>query len=178
MTLATDLQGNHKPVILVELLFDSGPIRFWTRPFSGQANGETYKPLAGLTGSLSVKHSLDQSSLEASAQLSGSSTEIIAAALTEQFQRRTARISLGALDEDGNLTSSEVMIPGKMQDIPLIDAPGDGPSATVRIESLFADIAEASNLRLSAADQAQFSDSDTFFDLVETATVTEPRFGG
>lgn len=177
MTLSTDFIGDHKPVYMVELDFDSASINFWTRPFTGQANGKTYRPLAGFTGSLSTRQSLDRPNLSATAQISGSSNEIRAAALTEEFQLRQARIRLGAIGSDGEISSSETVLLGKMQDITLTDDANDGVQSNVSMESVFAELTVARDLRYTKADQATFDPNDTFFDFVESAQVTEPRFG-
>ena len=120
MDLATSFQTDQKPVILVDLQFDSGTVSIWTRPFTGPHNGVTYRPISGLTSSISVKQSLDQTSLEASARISGTANEILAAALTENFQCRQATISLGNIGSDGSIDASEVILQGVMQDIPCL----------------------------------------------------------
>jgi len=178
MTLATEFQSAERPVVLVELEFDSAPIFFWTRPFTGQFNGNTYRPLEGLTGSLSIRQSLDRPSLDAGAQIVGTADEIKAAAVQEEFQLRPARIKLAAVDAAGAIVESEELLSGKMQDISAVSDPESGVSLSVVIESIFAEISIARDLRLSAADQAAFDPNDSFFDFVETAKVNEPPFGG
>lgn len=178
MDLADDFQIAERPVVLVELAFDSGDINLWTRPFTGEYQGKVYSPIAGLTGSLSIRQSLDRPSLDAGAQIVGASPEIKNAALTEDFQQRAARIILGAIDDNGDISSSETILRGTMQDIPMVSDAEKGFSMSVQIESVFGDINVARDLRLSAADQATIDANDTVFDFVETATLTEPRFGG
>lgn len=177
MALADDFLIAERPVILIDLEFDSAPIYLWTRPFTGEFGGKTYQPIAGITGALSVRQSLDRPTLNATAQINGSSGEIEAAALTEEFQGRPAQIALGNLDAGGNLTNVEVQLPGTMQDIPLAQS-GDQSTAAVQIESVFAEIDRARDLRYSKADQARFDPNDSFFDFVATASVNTPRFGG
>lgn len=177
MALADLFEIAERPVVLIDLEFDGGEINFWTRPFSGESAGKSYAPIAGLTGSLSIRQSLDRPSLDAGASIVGTSPEIKNAALTENFQLRPARITLGNLDSAGAVEDSEVILSGTMQDIPIVSDPEQGLNLSVVIESIFADIDVARDLRYSAADQEQFNPSDSFFDFVETVELIEPNFG-
>ncbi len=178
MTLASSFELGQRPVVMFNLDFDGGSINVWTRPATGEHDGITYSPLAGLTSSFSVLNSLIRSSPDASAQISGSAEEIITAALTENFQLRDATVRLGNLSEDrSTVEESEVILPGRMQDIPVVLDPVAGRTVAVQIASVFSDLTEANDLRYSAADQAKFDSEDTFFDFVETAETQEPAFG-
>lgn len=163
---------------MFSLAFDGGNINVWTRPVTGEHDGVTYSPLAGLTSSFSVLNSLVRTSPDASAQISGSAEEIITASLTENFQLRDATILLGNLNEGRTeVEESEVILPGRMQDIPIVLDPVAGRTVAVQIASVFSDLNEANDFRYSAADQARFNSEDTFFDFVETAETQEPAFG-
>lgn len=169
-------QGDLSPVVLIDLLFDSGPVYIWTRPFTGTFDGRTYRPLGGITGALAVRQSLDRPSLDASAQLVGDSSELRAIAVQEEFQRRRATIRLGNIDTGGEIFETEVIFEGRMTDMPIIDELGE-PSVTVAMSSLFSDIREGSDIRYSSTDQKRISPGDTFFDLVDSAGISTPRFG-
>jgi len=176
MTALTDSFAiQQKPVVLIDLFFDSGTIRVWTRPFEGEFEGETYQPLAGITGALAVRQSLDQSSLDIAAQITGTADEIRAAGLTEEFQCRDAQVRLGNVNAAGDIEAAEIMILGTMQDIPIVEDESGGDVA-IKIDSVFAEIDRPRDLRLSDADQARFNPDDTFFNFVDTVGTGE-RFG-
>jgi len=176
MTALTDSFAlQQKPVVLVDLFFDSGTISLWTRPFEGEFDGTTYQPLAGITGALAIRQSLEQSSLDIAAQISGAADEIRNAGLTEQFQCRDARIRLGNINAAGVVEASETLIFGTMQDIQIVED-DQGSDVAVKIDSVFAEIDRSNDLRLSAADQARFDQNDTFFNFVDTVNAGE-RFG-
>lgn len=177
MLLAESFKTAQRPVVMFNLAFDGGTANVWTRPKTGEHDGITYVPIAGLTSSVSVLNSLVRPSPNSSAQISGNSEEIINAALTENFQLRDATVRLGNLDANGNVEASEVILAGRMQDIPIVLDPIAGRTVAVQIASVFSDISEATDLRYSAADQAQFDAEDSFFKFVETAEVQEPKFG-
>lgn len=176
MSALTDsIALGQRPVILIDLFFDGGTISIWTRPFEGEFEGDTYQPLAGITGGLAIKQSLDSGSLDIAAQISGAAGEIINAGLTEEFQLRDARMRLGNIGASGDIDAAETVLIGTMQDI-LINEDDDGGSVAIRIESVFAEIDKPRDLRLSAADQARFDPADTFFNFVDTVD-QGPDFG-
>lgn len=176
MTLADDFQIAERPVILVEMDFDGGSINVWSRPFSGDYAGRSYQPIAGITGAFSVRQSLDRPSLATAAQITGAAGEIQAAALTEPFQGRPARIRLGNLDAAGAISNTEILLSGTIEDIPLIDD-ATGSTAAVKMQSIFSRIGRARDLRYAKADQKTVDANDSFFDFVSTADVETPRFG-
>lgn len=177
LTLAESFVLKERPVFMVDFRFPDGDINVWTRPFPGEHDGRIYSPISGLTGSLAVRQSLDSPPLDIGARIVGNSVELKNAALTQDFQQRTATIRLGNIEDDGTITD-EILLEGKMQDIPIVSDPEEGLSLAVIIESIFADINTPRDLRLSAADQKLIDPNDTFFNSIDTATLREPQFGG
>lgn len=161
---------------MIDLLFDGGSINIWTRPFAGDFQGTTYQPIAGINGGFSLKNSLDGSAIVSSVQITGNSPELLAAALTEKFQRRPATIRLANLDENGNFAAVETVLSGTIANMPLTET-RDESFVSVDIESIFSGIGKTLDTRLSSADQALVNPDDTFLDLVETTKVTTPQFG-
>lgn len=176
-TLADTFQDTERPVILIDMEFDSGEVNIWSLPFDALYEGKEYRAFEGLTGGVSFRNSLDKGSPDASADLSGNSLELINIALAEPFQNRVARIKLGNLAEDGKtIEASETLFVGRMVNMPIvIDA--DGSEVAVEINSIFGDINLTPDMRLSDGDQARVNVSDRMFSRVETAKVTSPRFG-
>lgn len=165
-----------RPVIMIDLDFDSGSIGIWTRPFPGSFDGRTYRPLGGITGSLTSRQSLDRQTIDASAQLVGDSPELRAIAVQEEFQLRPARIRLGNIDSGGQVFEAVTLFRGRLRDIVIVDDAGD-PKVTCELDSIFAEIVTSAGLRYSDQDQQSLFPGDTFFDLVDSASVTSPQFG-
>lgn len=176
VTLADSLLTTQKIVIMIELGFDGGDVNIWTRPFSGDFQGVTYQPIAGINGGFSIKNSLDGSAIDASVQITGNSPELLAAALTENFQGRKAKIRLANLDAAGNVSAVETILTGTIANMPLTETRDESFVAVV-LESVFAGIGKTLDTRLSSADQALIDPDDTFLDFVETARVSTPQFG-
>ena len=165
-------------VALIELVFDEGEINIWSLPFDGEFEGKDYQALDGLTGGISYRSSLDGGSPDASADLSGNSTELINIALNEPFQNRITRIRIGNLQEDEKtIDAVETLFVGRMVAMPVtLDA--DGSEVSVEVNSIFEDLNEGTDLRFSDADQARINRDDRMFSRIETTRVNTPRFGG
>lgn len=171
-------QGDLRPVYLIDLAFDSATLRIWTRPFAGSFEGNTYNPIGGLTGGFQIRNSLDQtSSPDAAAQIDGNSAEIRALGVQEEFQQRPVLIRVGNIDANGEIEETKTIFRGVMTDIPIIDD-ADGLTASVLMESVFADLSEGDERRYSSDDLKLRNPGDTFFDLVSTVSTQGDRFGG
>lgn len=176
-TIADDFQRKERPVILVDLFFDEASVFIWTRPFEGMFEGNLYEPLAGITGSLSIRQSLDSTGFESSVQLTGLSPEIVAIGGTSQFQMRRANIRLGNIGDNGEIALAETLVPGRIQNITVVDDLED-PAVTIEIDSIFNDFRLPRSLRFSSSDQKRMHPGDTFFDFTESTRMQNPRFGG
>ncbi len=176
-TIAQSFVDFERPVIMIDLFFDEGEVNIWTRAFEGRFEGKLYQPVAGITGSLSIRQTLDQPGFESSVQLTGLSPEIVAIGNRSQFQMRPANIRLGNIGDNGDVFIAETIVPGRIQNITVVDDIDD-PSVSIEIDSIFNDINIPRARRLSSADQKRFFPGDTFFDFVESARMQTPRFGG
>lgn len=175
--LADSFAVAQRPAVLVDLFFDEGEVNIWTRPVSGIFNNKQYNPLAGVTSGITVRNSLDDSSLDVSVQLSGQSDELLNLALTSNFQRRRAVVRLANLDANFEVESEEILIIGTISNMPITDS-AEESTVSVLIDSVFRDVNRPRVLRLSAADQALINGDDSFFNFTETDAVEAQRFGG
>lgn len=175
--LSDSFSQAQRPAILVDLFFDEGEVNIWTRPVSGIFNGKQYNPLAGVTSGITVRNSLDDSSLDVSVQLSGQSDELLNLALTSNFQRRRAVIRLANLNENYEVESEEIIIIGTISNMPITDS-AEESTVSVLIDSVFREVNRPRVLRLSAADQALINPDDSFFNFTETDSVQAQTFGG
>lgn len=178
MTLATDFAPrNIHPTVLFDLDLDSGEINFWSGPYPVESGGKTYIALPGIDGGISIQQSLEIEDLSGDIQLSGSTPEILALALTEDFQNRPARVHLASLNDAGQVSSIELAFSGLIDDIRIQEGP-DNPSLEIIIRGIFADLEVQTDIRYAAADQSEIDPHDTFFDFLEAAREAEPPFGG
>ncbi len=178
MTLANDFEPRLiRPTVLFDLELDSGSINFWNGPHSVEVNGTIYVALHGISGGISIRQSLEIEDLSSNITLSGTTPEILAIALSEDFQNRVARVHLASLDESLQVVSTELVFSGFIEDIRIQEGP-DNPGLEILVRGTFADLEPQTEIRYSAADQKQFNEFDTFFDFLEAAQESEPRFGG
>ena len=178
MTLATDFDArNIKPAVLFDLVLDSGELNFWGGPHQVQTGGKTYLALPGIDGGISIRQSLEIDDLSGDIQLSGSTPEILAIALNEDFQNRAARVHIASLDANLQVLSSRLEFTGLIDDIRIQEGP-DNPSLEILIRGTFSDLEPTAEIRYAAPDQSEIDPDDTFFNFLEAARETEPRFGG
>lgn len=175
--LADSYLGFQRPVLLIDLFFDSATIRIWTRPVVGQFEGNDYNPLAGVETGLTIRNSLDVSSLDAGIQISGQSQELLRIALTENFQRRPALVRVGNLNSAFEIEAIETLLTGTISNMPISDTDEDS-TVSIVIDSVFKSLQNPRILRLNEADQALINGDDTFFNFMETTEVTVQPFGG
>ncbi|MGI9500100.1 MAG: hypothetical protein ACR2P3_08680 [Geminicoccaceae bacterium] len=177
MTLADDFsRRNIKPVVLFDLELDDGERNFWTGRHLVPVNGKDYLPLPGLEGGISIRQSLELEDLAGDIRLSGVQPEILAIALTDDYQNRPARVHLASRDAAGRIQSSELVFSGLIEDIRIQEG-SDDPSLEIIIRGVFADLDDVADIRYSAADQSEIDPHDTFFDFLEAAREAKPPFG-
>ena len=137
-------------------------------PIQSRRGGKDYLVLPGIDGGISIQQSLEIQDLSGDIQLTGSTPEILALALIEDFQNRAARVHLASLDSAGLASSVELAFSGLIDDIRIQEGP-DNPSLEIIIRSIFADLEVATDIRYAAADQSAIDEHDTFFDFLEAA---------
>jgi hypothetical protein len=177
MTLHADFAPRViSPTVLFDLALDSGELTFWSGPYPLETGGKVYLALPGIDGGISFLQSLEIDELSADIQLSGSTPEILAIALTEDFQNRPARVHIASLDDAGQVSSIELAFSGLIDDIRIQEGP-NSPSLEIIIRGVFSDLEVGADIRYAAADQAAIDPDDTFFAFLEAAREAEPPFG-
>jgi len=177
MTLADDFAPRViHPAVLFDLVLDSGELNFWGGNYPLPANGKTYVSLPGIDGGISIDQSLRIEGLSGDIQLSGSVAEILAIALSENFQNRVAKLFIVSLTEAGLVSSIQQEFSGLIDDIRIQEGPNN-PTIEIIIRGTFSDLEVAAEIRYAAADQSEVDPDDTFFAFLEAAREAEPPFG-
>ena len=92
------LQGDVvRPIILVELLFDSGAVRLWNGLTDLVYSGETYTGTGSLLSVSTIEDTADISARGVTISLSGISASNISLSLDEKYQNRTANVYFGII---------------------------------------------------------------------------------
>lgn len=157
--IATALAGGATmPVLALELLFDSGAVRLWTGVGNITINGDTY---LGVQDIITMSPAAENSELESSnltVTLSGLDAGIIAVALSEPYQGRTARLWFTVQGEP----QAVEIYSGYMNQLSPFDD-GKNATLTLEIESRLLDLEKVNGWRYTQETMESLYPGDTFF---------------
>jgi hypothetical protein len=154
-------QGSIEPFYAIEMLFDTAPVRFWTGLGDRAIDGETYIGAGTLLEIGDIEEIGDLSAKSATITLSALSSEVVALALVEPYQRRVCRIMLGAI----GATDVIEMFSGRMNTMTIEDAP-DGASVSLTLESRLVELGRAKVRRYNHESHIARYPGDLFFSYV------------
>lgn len=128
-----------EPFYAVEMLFDSGDVRFWTGIGDITANSETWQ---GAGTVLSISNSTENTELSAdglSLTFSGLDSSFVAISLTENYRGRVAKVYIGALS-DGAPVSDLYQVFGGRMDTMTINENGQTATLSITLENVLIDL--------------------------------------
>jgi len=152
--LATQFAATElKPFYAVELLFDSGDLRFWTGYDDIEANGETWTG-SGLVMSISgTSEPSDLSANGINITFSALDSSIIAIMLGENYRGRSAKVYIGALDSTNQPVSDMYQIFAGRMDIMTLHEDGSVATIQINVENVLIDLDRPRPIRLTNEDQ-------------------------
>ncbi|MEI4485593.1 hypothetical protein V8J36_05280 [Frigidibacter sp. MR17.14] len=145
----------------VEMLFDAAPVRFWTGYGEKTINGETYTGTGQLLSLGDMQEASDLSAQSVTLTLSGISSEIVALALAEPYQRRPCRIMFGEMTVAPVVT----LFSGLMNTMTIEDA-GESSTISLLVDSKLVELQRAKERRYTHESQQARYPGDTFFSYV------------
>lgn len=149
-------------VLFVELVFDAGPMRLCSAPYSIEWNGFTWTGLGNLGTVEEVRESETGEVTGLAFVLSGVPSSIIAIALGETYQRRVVNLYVGFLDlpSHGILPDPVLEWSGLIDTMAVID---DNDNATIRVtaENELYDFERPAPLYWTDEDQRKLYPDDT-----------------
>jgi hypothetical protein len=154
-------QPSVEPFYAIEMLFDTSPVRFWTGLGDRTIQGQTYIGAGSLLTIGDLEEIGDLSAKSATITLSGVSTDIVALALVEKYQRRPCRVLFGVV----GVTDVIEMFSGKMNVMTIEDAP-DSATISLTIESRLVELQRAVPRRYNHESHVSRYPDDMFFSLV------------
>ena len=183
------LQGDVvRPIILVEMLFDSGAVRLWNGLTDLVYSGNTYTGAGTLLSVSTVEDTADISARGITISLSGISSSIMSLALDEKYQNRTANVYFGIYTTsdylkseagdyivDFNLINFDVSASDRNEFIPVftglmdqmtISYSGDTLNIGLTVESRMIDLERPRVWRYTSEDQKRVYPNDKGFDYV------------
>lgn len=168
--------GRADPVALVKLEFASGDVRLWTGWGTLTYDGEDYTGAGdlGTIGPIDEDSDLSRNTMEIG--LRGLPNDIVAIALSEQYQGRPCTLFVGYLDPvTGQLVGDPAAFTGQM-DFPTIEL-GAECQIVLTVEDEFAVLDKPKVRRYNDADQQSRYPGDRFFEFVEQTTDKQINWG-
>ena len=166
-----------RPIVLVELEFDSAATRLWSGYGDLSWNSYTWTGAGNLMTLGGIEETTEVKAIGTQVSLSGLPSEIVSLALQEDYQGRTARIYLGALDESGDVISDPTIIFGGRMDVMSIEESGETAQINISIENRLIDFERTKIRRYTDQDQKIDYPDDRGFEFVASIQNTEIVWG-
>jgi hypothetical protein len=152
--------------IFAEIEFISGTTRVWSGVGDKVLGGETFTGVGDLGSISSVEETDDVKASSVELTLSGIPSTILAAAIGDSRQGKTATIWLAFLDSSLAIIADEVILFRGRTDVPTIMEGGETSIMSMRVENHLLDLKRASNHRYTQEEQQETYPSDVFFEFV------------
>lgn len=154
------------PILLMKAEFDSGALRLWTGLGNLTYNAEVYVGAGGMIGVSPVTESLNTQANGVDFALRGIPNDLIALALSENYQGRFVSCWFACLDASGALISSPYLLfKGRMDVLEILEA-GDTSTLTMRCENLLIDLQRVKSRRYTDEDQKAMFPNDKGLEFV------------
>jgi hypothetical protein len=161
-TTATQLN----PFLATSLDFDSGTVRYWTGYGTITINSATYAGLGAFSSISTIEETEDLSARGLTIDLTGVTNDLVAAALTEPYQGRTAAVRFGTLNADtGAVIDSITIFSGRM-DTMVISNDGKQANLGISVESKLVDFQRTRESRYTHEEQVRRYSADTGLEYV------------
>ncbi len=154
------------PILLAKFIFDSGDLNLWSGIGDITFAGDVYTGTGDLGGVSSVEETEQTKAAGVVFSISGIKSSFISTALGEDYQGRTAKLWLGAVDDAGALIADpELIFVGRM-DVMTIDEGGETATLKISVENVLIALESTSERRYTPEDQKLDFPNDTGFDQV------------
>ena len=162
---------------MVEFLFDSGPVRFWTGVGDLDYGGNEFTGSGHLLSLTEITETQEIEAQGVAFQLAGADDQTLSLALTEKYQNRRCTLYLGALDENMQLDGAPYeLYSGRMDVMEINDAP-DSCNITLTTENELIELKKAKVFRYTPEDQRRRYPDDYGLDFVPRTTEMEIIWG-
>jgi hypothetical protein len=162
-----------RPFYAVELLFDSGDLRFWTGYGDITANSETWTGSGTVITFSSTNEATDLSANGMVINLTGLDTAIISIMLSENYRGRLAKIYLGALDSTNQPVSNLYQIFAGRMDVMTLQENGETANINISVENVLIDLERPKTRKLTNEEQIKRHPSPPDNSLRNVATLAD-----
>ena len=132
---------------LVDLVLDAGELNIWTGIGSLSANGNTYQGAGDLGSVEAIEENTDLKATGLRLSLSGVTSSLVSAALSEQYQGRTCRAYVGFFDSSWVILGDPLLLFGGRIDVMQITDSGKTSEISLTAESRAVDLERPGEVR-------------------------------
>lgn len=155
------------PLYLIEVGFDSGTVRMWNGWGDITAGGYVWTGTGTLLEIGTAEETSEVRAAGMQLTFSGIPSAWLSTMLAEDYQGRTVKFYVGALDtSDGSVVSTPVLIYRGKLDVVVIDDEGETASIAATVESSLIQLEHARRRRYTDNDQRAFYPNDGGFKFV------------
>ncbi len=152
--LSSELNATElKPFYAVELLFDSGDLRFWTGYGDITANSETWTGSGTVLSFSRTQENTDLGAAGMTLTFTGLASSIVAILLGENYRGRTVRVYLGALDATNQPVSDMYQIFAGRMDVMTLQENGQTATISISVENVLIDLERPRARKLTNEEQ-------------------------
>ena len=167
---------NYQPIMMIEGLFDSGALRFWTGYGDLVWSGNTFIGSAQLIGITDVTETNALESSSVTFTLNGIPAPNLSFALTENYQNRVVNLYFGLLSNGALIADPVVLFRGRADSL-TIRSTGDSADIRLVVENHLVDLMRARTRRYTHEDQQLDYAGDLGFQFVKDIQDKVYRFG-
>ena len=167
-----------KPIVLVAAYFDTGTTRLWSGTGELTWNSQTWSGTGGLLNIGTIEEPREIKANGIRVSLSGIPAELLALALSDEYQGRALEVYLGALSETYSVITDPVILFRGLMDIMSIAENGDTATITLTVENRLIDLERSRTSRYTAEDQNIKYPADRGFDFVPDMQDKNIKWGG
>lgn len=174
----TEIEGDNLSIaLLIKAEFDGGDVLTWSGYGDIVYDGDTYQGTGLFLSMSEIEETQKMQANGVTYSLSGIPSELVAIALSEEYQGRPITAWFAVLDSDRAIIADPYKIfSGKMD---VMDTEDDGESAviTIRAESDLSDMRDAKERRYTPEDQKLDYEDDLGLDFTPTIQDIEVVWG-
>jgi len=166
-----------KPFFLVDLMFSS-PVYLWSGTYTLSHDSKSYLGTGDLMTVEIPQETQDIGAVGVRMQLSGlTGTNILTAALQQEYQGKSVTIKLGAFNTSGNVVADPVVVFEGFMDVMQITEDGNTSTITLSVENKLIRLESANHRRYTDADQKIDHPSDSGFEFVTDIQEKQIKWG-
>ena len=172
------IAANLKPFLAVSLDFQGDPVNAWVGTGTITFGGVDYFGLGNLIAVSPIEETQEIKATTCNVSLSGIPSDLISAALNNNYQGRAGNVFLGALDSSRAVVADPYIIFGGQMDVLTIQENQDAHIINVQLESRLIALERAKTRKFTKEDQQIDFPDDLGFNILAKLRDKKIEWGG